>query len=318
MLLYNNFIGLDIGKFNFVVAIHGKKETKEYNNNSNGITDFIKDYKKEISSALCVLETTGGYEMEPLLTLCNQGFAVHRANTRKVKNFIRSFGNAAKTDSLDAKALALYGFERLERLELFKVQSKQALNLYELVGRRNDLKQMLIAEKNRFQSPRADLIKSSCVKIIEVLEEQIASITKKIDDLIAKDKLLQAKKETLQTISGIGTVVSNELIALLPELGTLNRKQIASLVGVAPISNDSGRYSRYRHTGHGRNFVRPMLFVAAMAARDSNSELKVFYEKLINRGKKKMVAMVALMRKIIVIANAKLRDLTSSAEAIKI
>ncbi|WP_410521326.1 hypothetical protein [Candidatus Tisiphia endosymbiont of Myopa tessellatipennis] len=102
--------------------------------------------------------------------------------------------------------------------------------MYELVGRRNDLKQMLIAEKNRFQSPRADLIKSSCVKMIEVLEEQIASITKEIDDLIAKDKLLliakdkllQAKKETLQTISGIGTVVSNELIALLPELGTLD------------------------------------------------------------------------------------------------
>lgn len=128
---------------------------------------------------------------------------------------------------------------------------------------------------------------------------------------------MQAKKETLKTINGI-KAVSNELIALLPELGTLNRKQIASLVGVAPISNDNGRYSVYRHTDHGWNFVRPMLSVAAMAARNSNSELKVFYEKLINRGKKKMVAMVALMRKIIVIANAKLHDLTSSAEAIKI
>lgn len=318
MLLYNNFIGLDIGKFNFVVAIHGKKETKEYENNTNGIADFIKDYKENLSSALCVLETTGGYEMEILLTLCTQTIAVHRANTRKVKNFIRSFGNAAKTDNLDAKALALYGFERSEKLELFKAQSKQALDLYELVGRRNDLKQMLIAEKNRFQSPRADLIKSSCVKMIEVLKEQISSITSEIDNIIARDKILQAKKDTLQTIAGIGKVVSNELIALLPELGTLNRKQIASLVGVAPISNDSGRYSGYRHTAHGRNFVRPMLFVAAMAARNSNSELKVFYENLINRGKKKMVALVALMRKIIVIANAKLRDLTSSAEAIKI
>ncbi|MDN3030233.1 MAG: transposase [Candidatus Tisiphia sp.] len=115
-----SFISLDIRKFNFVVAIHGKKETKEYENNFNGIADFIKDYKENLSSALCILETTGGYEMEILVTLCTQTIAVHRANTRKVKNFIRSFGNAAKIDSLDAKALALYGFERYERLELFK------------------------------------------------------------------------------------------------------------------------------------------------------------------------------------------------------
>ncbi|MDR0296681.1 MAG: transposase [Rickettsia sp.] len=128
--------------------------------------------------------------MEILLTLYAQTIAVHRANTRKVKNFIRSFDNTAKTDSLDAKALALYGFERSERLELFKVQSKQALDLYELVGRRNDLKQMLIAEINKSQFLRTNLIKSSYVKMIEVLKEQITSITREIDSLIASDKIL--------------------------------------------------------------------------------------------------------------------------------
>ena len=256
--------------------------------------------------------------MPLLLNLCAKDIDVHRSNTRKVKNFIRSFGSVAKTDNLDAKALALYGFERYERLELFKPQSKKSLDLYELVGRRNDLKQMLIAEKNRSQSPRAKLITSSCIKMIEVLTEEIKSITCEIDRLIAEDQVMQAKKDMLQTIPGIGKIVANELIALLPELGELTRKQIASLVGVAPMSNDSGKYQGYRRTGNGRNFVKPMLFTAAMAARNSKSEMNVFYESLINKGKKKMVALVALMRKIIVIANAKLRDLIKTTEAIKI
>jgi transposase len=215
--------------------------------------------------------------MALLLSLCSKNIAVHRANTRKVKNFIRSFGNRAKTDNLDAKALALYGYERYEKLELFRPQSQQALDLYELVSRRNDLKQMLIAEKNRVAGPKADIIKASCNKMIEILSEQIKSITEEIDRIIEGDAVLKAKKAMLQTVEGIGRIVSNELIALLPELGELNRRQIASLVGVAPISNDSGKYSGYRHTGHGRSYVKPLLFVAAMAARKSNSKLKVFY-----------------------------------------
>ena len=184
MSLYNNFIGLDIGKLNFVVASHGSKETKEYNNDNDGIAAFMNDYKKVLVNSLCILETTGGYKMPVLLNLCTKNIAVHRANTRKVKNFIRPFGNSAKTDSLDAKALGLYGFERSERLELFKPQAKKALDVYELVGRRNDLKQMLIAEKNRSQSPRAKLIKYSCIKMIEVLTSEIDSITSEIDSII--------------------------------------------------------------------------------------------------------------------------------------
>lgn len=318
MKLYNKFIGIDIGKLNFVVSIHGNKETKEYANDSIGIAEFIKEYNKVLIDSLCILETTGGYEMALLLNLCSKTIAVHRANTRKVKNFIKSFGNRAKTDSLDARALALYGYERYEKLELFSPQSKQALDLCELVSRRNDLKQLLVAEKNRLQGPRAQLIKDSYAKMIKTISEQIESITKEIDEIIERDEILRAKKLILQSIPGIGRIVSNELIVLLPELGELNRKQIASLVGVAPIANDSGRYSGYRRTGHGRSFVKPMLFTAAMAARNSNSELKTFYERLVGKGKKKMVALTALMRKIIVIANARLRDLERTAVVIKI
>jgi transposase len=307
MKLYNSFIGIDIGKFTFVVAIHGGKKTTEYENTPLGIHQFIKDYKKYLPTALCVLETTGGYEMKLLLTLCNNNYSVHKANTRKVKNFIRSYGNAAKTDKLDAQALALYGFERAKSLDLFMPQSAQAYELYELTQRRKDLKQMLVAEKNRLKAPRAEFVQESIQNILVALSNELIEITKTIDVLIENDPILKEKQRILKTIPGIGTIIANELIVLLPELGELSRRQIASLVGLAPIAKDSGKLSGYRRTGHGRCGIKPILFLAAMAARNSNSNLKVFYESLLARGKLKMVALTALMRKIIVIANARLK-----------
>lgn len=311
MTLYNNFVGVDIGKFSFVVAIHGQKQVKEYDNDPSGIKSFIKDYQKYLSQGLCILETTGGYEMRLVLTLCEAGFSVHRANTRKVKHFIRSLGNSAKTDKLDSKALALYGYERGARLECFTPQSQQALALYELVQRRQDLKRLLVAEKNRLKAPRANLVQESCRVMIETINQQVLLITAQINAFIEQDPGLKAKKEILKSIPGIGDITANELLVLLPELGTLSRRQIASLAGVAPMANDSGTFKGYRATGHGRSDIKPILFMAAMAARNSNSSLKSFYNRLIDAGKKKMVALTALMRKIIVIANARLKPLTS-------
>lgn len=308
MSLYNNYIGIDIGKSSFVVAVYGSKKTHEYDNDLSGINLFIKEFKKELSNALCVLETTGGYEMRLLLTLCETGIGVHRANTRKVKRFIQSYGNEAKTDKLDAKSLALYGYEREQRLELFSPLSTQSLVLFELVQRRNDLKQMLVAEKNRLQAPRAEIIKDSCTKMITLLTSQMTAITDEINELIASDPVLKEKKAVLKTIPGIGDIIANELLVLLPELGSLTRRKIASLAGLAPKSNDSGQFSGYRCISYGRDGIKPILFLAAMAASNSNSSLKAFYNQLISKGKKKMVALTALMRKIIVIANARIRD----------
>ena len=291
MTLYNNFVGVDIGKFSFVVAVHDQKQTKEYDNDASGIKSFIKDYHRYLSKGLCVLETTGGYEMRLVLTLCEAGYSVHRANTRKVKHFIRSFGNAAKTDKLDGKALALYGYERGTRLECFTPQSKQALALYELVQRRQDLKRLLVAEKNRLKAPRAHLVKESCQVMIETITQQIQLITEQTNNLIEHDPELKTKKEILKTIPGIGNITANDLLVLLPELGTLNRRQIASLAGLAPMANESGTFKGYRATGHGRSDIKPILFMAAMAARNSNSSLKSFYNRLIEAGKKKMVAL---------------------------
>lgn len=309
MTLYNNFVGVDIGKFSFVVAVHGQKQVKEYDNDPSGIKSFIKDYQKYLLQGLCILETTGGYEMRLVLTLCEAGYSIHRANTRKVKHFIRSLGNSAKTDKLDSKALALYGYERAARLECFTPQSQQALALYELVQRRQDLKRLLVAEKNRLKAPRANLVQESCRVMIETINQQVQLITEQINAFIEQDPGLKAKKEILKSIPGIGDITANELLVFLPELGTLSRRQIASLAGVAPMANDSGTFKGYRATGHGRSDIKPILFMAAMAARNSNSSLKSFYNRLIETGKKKMVALTALMRKIIVIANARLKPL---------
>lgn len=307
MKSYNNFIGIDIGKFNFVVGIHGQKTTKEYENTSVGIEQFIQDFESELPKALTILEPTGGYELKLLLRLCEQNFAVHRAHTRKVKHFIRSLGNAAKTDKLDAKNLSLYGFERSNTLEKFTVGSQDAMKLYELSQRRKDLKHMLIAEKNRLKSPRVDFVSSRIKASIAFLENEMGIITSEIESLIKENAILTEKKKVLKTIPGIGNLIANDLLILLPELGRLSRREIASLVGLAPIAKDSGKLKGYRRTHHGREGIKPMLFLAAMAARNSKSHLKIYYENLLNRGKNKMVALTALMRKIIVIANARLK-----------
>lgn len=152
-----------------------------------------------------------------------------------------------------------------------------------MVQRRHDLTQMLVAKTNRTKAPCAAVIKSSCQKMIRALKEQLAKIIDNIKKLINSDKILREKQKLLQTISGIEEIVSFELLILLPELGTLNRRKIASLAGLAPISNKQLNISRIQGTGHGRNGVKQKLFLAAMAARNSKSELKDFYEKLISK-----------------------------------
>jgi transposase len=307
MSLYKNFFGIDIGKFSFVISLYGAKSTREYENSAAGIAEFVEEHCDILPNSLCVLETTGGYELEVLYSLIAQGFKVHRADTRKVKSFIRSFGSSAKTDTLDARALAAYAQERREKLELFEPQSGEAIELFQLVQRRSDLKTVLVAEKNRLQAPATKLIKDSILILIEAVKAQLELITEKIQLVINNNPDLKKKRDILKTIPGIGDIVAFELLILLPELGTLCRRKIASLAGVAPRANDSGKFSGYRRTGYGRQGVKPILFLAAMAARNSHSPLKDFYEKLIEKGKKKMVALTALMRKILVIANARLK-----------
>lgn len=307
-MLYTNFLGIDISKDSFFVAVHGQNKMNQYKNNIAGIAKFVVEYRQILQDSLSIIEPTGGYELLLIDSLIDHGFKVHRVHTRKVKSFIRSFGNEAKTDQLDAKALAKYGFERRDQLELFQPTSKLDIELTQLIQRRSDLKGMLVAEKNRLKNPSLAPVVTSVGRMIDVINHELEEIWKKIEQIISNNPDLSAKLEVLKTIPGIGKIVAIELVTLLPELGKLCRRKIASLAGVAPRANDSGKYRGYRKVANGRNIVKPVLFLAAMAARNSKTYLKDFYERLINKGKKKMVALTALMRKILVIANAKLKS----------
>jgi transposase len=316
MSKYSSFFGIDIGKSEVVVGKYGTKSTVSFPNSKTGFKNFFKIYKTELPNAFVVLETTGGYETLFLNALLDKEIAVHRANTRQVKSFIRSWGTLAKSDALDAQALSLYGYERHQKLSLFQKPSPELVKLTSLTQRRQDLTQMLVQEKNRLKSPQNDsFIIKCCKEIIKTLKTQIDYITKEIESIISNNVSFRQKKEALESIPGIGPVVSAILIASMPELGQINRRQAASLAGLAPHPYESGQKIGYRRTKGGRQQVRSLLFIAAMAARNSNSTLKAFYEKLIGKGKKKMVALTALMRKILVIANARIKGSLKEATA---
>ena len=304
--MYQNFIGIDMSKETFAVASSHGKETHTYSNDPTGFVSFKKEYKAKFSQALIVLETTGGYELNLIRYLQKKKLAVHRANTRKVKHFIKSFGILGKSDSIDAKALAHYGAERHSSLELFVENPEKVLQ--KLVERREDLKKMLVQEKNRLQAPDQKTLSRSFKAIIAALNLQLKSIEDDIESYCKDHPQFNDKRKVLETVSGIGKVISAQLVALLPEIGTLDRKKIASLAGLAPHPYESGKKIGYRCTRGGRESVKKVLFMAALTASRSNSLLGEFYKRLVNAGKKKMVAMVALMRKILVIANARLKE----------
>lgn len=308
-MAYQCFIGIDIGKNEFVAALHGESQVKCYPNTPQGNAAFLEDYKTVLGNALVVLESTGGYEKEVLELLTEQQIFTHRADTRKVKSFIRSYGQKGKTDKIDALALASYAYERQAVLELYKPNALNQERLRALEERRSDLKRMLVQEKNRSKSPLCRHSLKSIQTVIKCLENQLEAISMEMNKIVENDKLMSKKKATLKSIPGIGDITAATLLALVPELGHLNGKQMASLCGLAPYPKQSGTKTWYSRTSGGRRNMRPILYLAAMGARRTKTSLSDFYERLIKAGKKKLVALVALMRKIVVIANAKIRDL---------
>jgi transposase len=306
---YHNFVGIDISKNDFYVAFHQDPRCFVYPNTKAGMTKFCGEHSEKLKSSLIVLENTGGYEYEVLSYLCSQNLKVHRADARKVKNFIRSFGRRAKTDKIDAQAIAHYAAERHALLKLYEPLDTLQEELRLLEERRIDLKHMIVQEKNRAKAPGKSLLKKSIEDNIAFLQNQVREIDQMLDQRISQNPDYQAKKTELMTIPGVGEATAHMLLALAPELGTSDRRKIASLMGLAPHPQQSGKKTGYARMSGGRRSLRPHLFLAAMAARRSHSRLAGFYTGLIEKGKKPLVALGALMRKIIVIANAKLRDL---------
>lgn len=260
---------------------------------------------------LAICEATGGYEDTLLATLVSLGIPAHRADAAKVKAYIRSFGNRAKTDAIDARFLARYGLDRASKLARWQTVDTTQESLQILVARRSDLVAMRVQEKNRLKAPRSRLIAEDIKSHIAELDRRIEAIEKTIETLIKRSRTLTARQTILRSVPGIGPTVACLVLATMPELGHINRRQAASLAGCAPHPKDSGKAVKYRSTAGGRRQIRPALFVAALAAIRGDNALAGTYRALVKAGKPKRIAIVAVMRKIITIANARIRETIS-------
>lgn len=304
MTLPAYFVGCDVGKTEIVVYSSRDQTITTLANDPISLTRFADSLDPD---CLVVCEATGGYEVALLDALVAADRPAHRADARKVKAFIRSLGTLAKTDAIDARALARYGQERHDRLQSWVPGDTEQLRLHALVMTRRDIVADKTAWNNRQKAPGAKPAYALIAPILKALDDQLAAINIAIASLVQSGHLA-TRARVLQAIPGIGAVTAHSIVALMPELGTLDRKQAASLAGLAPHAKQSGQTNAYRRVRGGRSILRQALFMAAMSATRHNTALKTFYQRLIANGKKPIVALTAAMRKLITIANAKIRD----------
>lgn len=308
-MTYIHFIGIDVSKDWLDVVIYAKAtKPQRFQNNSEGFAVFAAQYGEQIQHALLVLESTGGYETAFITFALLQQWAVHRADPLTAKHFIRSLRLRGKTDMLDAAALARYGAERGHTLPCLSIPDADQQELAALASRRSDLMAMHVMEKQRSQHPRYAKLTAYVQPILEAIRHQIVVVETRMKTLVNDSKTLRLKSSILVSVKGVGSQTAISLLAAMPELGKLTRRQAAALAGCAPHPKDSGKSARYRATGGGRATVKQALYMASLSASRFNPTLRDFYDKLIKNGKKPMVALTAVMRKLITILNAKIRD----------
>ncbi|WP_075218280.1 IS110 family transposase [Mongoliimonas terrestris] len=304
--IFTRILGCDVSKDSVAIYDTHTGQLFSVANTTEDLARFLVDLGSE---TLAVCEATGGYERVLLEALLGAGVPAHRADTVRVKAFIRSRGVRAKTDAIDARGLARYGQERGGELALWVAPDGERLRLQALVVRRSELVAVRTAEINRSKAPGAALLAASHHRLLAFLESELQELRREIDQLVAASERLQKTLQCLMSIPGIGALTAVALVALMPELGTLHGKQAACLAGVAPHARDSGTYRGYRTTGGGRRTIATLLFMPALAAARAKGPLRSWYQSLIARGKPKRLVLTALMRKIIVIANARIRDM---------
>lgn len=298
------FVGIDVSKATLDVHLRPEATARRFDNTPEGLAALVA-WLTPLAPTAIVLEATGGYESALVAALCLGGLAVSVVNPKRVRDFAGALGRVAKTDTLDAGVLAEFA-ERL-RPPTRPLADAEARKLQALVARRNQLIGMRTMESNRLATADG-AVRRSIEAILRALEKELEKTEAELTEAIAQSPIWQAKDELLQSIPGIGPVASRTLLAELPELGTLTREQVASLVGVAPVNRDSGRWSGKRFIAGGRGAVRRVLYLCAHAARQGNAVLATFAQRLEDAGKPPKVIRIAVARKLVIIANAVLRD----------
>jgi len=300
------FMGIDVAKEALVVHVHPTAEGWTVPNTVAGLATLGERLASR-GPALIVLEATGGYETAAVAALGAAGLPVVVVNPRQVRAFAKATGRLAKTDRVDAEVLALFA-ERV-RPAVRPLTDAATQDLEALLLRRRQLLEMLTAEKNRLGLARKP-IRKSLKAHIAYLERELRRTDADLGAAVAASPLWRATDDLLQSVPGIGPVVARTLLAELPELGTLTRRQIAALVGVAPVACDSGAQRGKRAITGGRASVRSALYMATLCATRRNTVIRTYYQHLVALGKAKKVALVACMRKLLVILNAMLHTRT--------
>ena len=299
------FIGIDVSKEWLDIAWADQRPAQRCENLQTPIQELACQWALR-PPTLIVLEATGGYERLAVAVLMAAGLPVAVVNPRQARDFAKATGRLAKTDAIDAQVLAL--FAQAVRPPVRATPDEKSLELQELVARRRQLVQTRTAESNRLQQARAPHVRRSIEAVIQFLDQQLDDLEKQLQQAIESSPAWQAKADLLKSVPGVGDQTARMLIAQLPELGQLSRQQVAALTGLAPLNRDSGTMRGQRTTWGGRADVRATLFMACLVAVRHNPRLRAHYQKLLAAGKRKKVALVACMRKLITILNAMLRE----------
>lgn len=298
-------IGVDISKRTLDICINPINKSYKISNAEDAIETFVEELKKfDVKQIAC--EATGGYEKPLAKVLKKHGYTLWIVDPRRIKGHIVATGCKSKNDKIDARKIAEFAAKNDPDYNAMHKTENQEL-VHVLSNRRTDLVQMLAAEKTRLKDPSHELCKDSIQNMIQILENEIKAVEVQIKNIVKKDDELSKKAKLLESIPGIGSISAALLLSALPELGTITNKQIAALIGLAPFDNSSGNYVGKKKIRGGRAIPRNMLYMCALTAIKHYLPFKQFYDRLIANKKPFKIALVAVMRKLIVLANTLLR-----------
>jgi transposase len=300
-------VGIDVSKDRLDVHVQPSGECFCVVRNAEGLDALIAKITPLSVSAVAV-EATGGFEAVVAASLGAAGLPVIVVNPAQVRAFAQALGKRAKTDPIDAAVIAR--FVTATKPEIRPLPDAETQLLANLVARRRQIIQMIVAERQRERQLPSPQLKKSAARLIKALERELNVLDEGIDESVRSSPVWRDKEDLLKSVPGVGNVTARTLLAELPELGALSRRQIASLAGLAPWTRQSGKWKGRSFTGGGRTAARTGLFMAALVAARHNPVLKVFHQRLIAAGKPKIVAIVAVARKLLTILNAILRDQT--------
>jgi transposase len=295
------FVGVDVSKSRLDIYRPDTNELLKIENAETAIEQFCSKLSKLKDQIVFIMEATGGYEYVLVRTLEKHQFNVSVVNPKRVRDFAKGIGLDAKTDPIDAKVLSRYG--EVVTPKLMATTSDHERKHSALVARRNQLLELIGQENNRLKQSWDDDAKKSIREVLEMLKKQLKQIDSQLAQMLAKDTENARTIEILRSVKGVGAVTVSTIIAELPELGEMNRGQVAKLVGVAPLNRDSGTKTGKRFIGGGRGQVRRVLYMATLVAIKHNAAIKAYYVHLKSKGKVSKVAIVACMRKLITLLN---------------